>query len=116
MNLQEASKELAINYQEAMTRFGGVEAIYQRFLKKFLNDSTYQELEEAWQKNEYQEIEKKAHTLKGVAGNLSLEKLYTISDSLVQKIRNEQYEETAEIYEELQKCYQHTVAIISKID
>lgn len=116
MNLQEVSEELTINYKEAMSRFGGVEAIYQRFLKRFLEDTTYQELEEAWQKGEYQEIEKKAHTLKGVAGNLSLEKLFIISDSLVQKIRNKQYEEVAEIYEQLQECYKHTVTIINKID
>lgn len=115
MNLQEASKELEINYEEAMARFGGAESIYQRFLKKFLKDSTYHELEEAWKKGEYQEIEKKAHTLKGVAGNLSLEKLFILSDNLVQKIRNKQYEEITEIYEQLQKCYQHITTIINKI-
>lgn len=116
MNLQEASKELEINYSEAIARFGGSESIYQRFLKKFLNDSTYQELEEAWQKREYQEIEKKAHTLKGVAGNLNLGKLFILSDSLVQKIRNKQYEETTEIYEQLQKCYKHVTTIINNIE
>lgn len=116
MNLQEASKELEINYEEAITRFGGVESMYQRFLKKFLNDTTYQELEEAWQKGDYEAIEKKAHTLKGVAGNLSLEKLFNLSNNLVQKIRNKQYEETTEIYEQLQECYKHIAIVIHNMD
>lgn len=116
MNLQEACRKLDANYNEAMTRFGGLESMYQRFLKKFLNDTTYQELEEAWQKGEYEEIEKKAHTLKGVAGNLCLEKLFILSNNLVQKIRNKQYEETQEIYEQLQECYKNVVTIINNID
>lgn len=116
MELREASKELDINYNEVIARFGGAETIYRRFLKKFLNDNTYCELEEAWQKSDYEEIEKKAHTLKGVAGNLGLEKLFSLSNSLVQKIRNKEYEETPEIYTQLQECYKHTIIIISNIN
>lgn len=45
MELREASKELDINYNEVIARFGGAETIYRRFLKKFLNDNTYCELD-----------------------------------------------------------------------
>ena len=107
MNLQEAIKELNINYDEALTRFGGSEAIYQKFLKRFLDDNTYYELEQAWENQNYEEIEKKAHTLKGVAGNLNLENLFSISNDLVQKIRNHQYENLDENYQQIKEEYKH---------
>lgn len=116
MNLQEASKELNIDYNTALARFGGSEALYQRFLKKFLQENTYNELEQAWENGNYEEIEKKAHTLKGVAGNLSLENLFSISNELVQAIRNVQYENTQEIYQRLQEEYKHTITVITNMD
>lgn len=116
MDLQEASKELNIDYNAALTRFGGSEAIYQRFLKRFLQENTYNELQQAWEKGDYEEVEKKAHTLKGVAGNLSLENLFSISNELVQTIRNKQYENTQEIYQRLQEDYKHTITVIENIN
>lgn len=116
MNLQEAIKEMNIDYNTVISRFGESEAIYQRFLKKFLDDSTYYELEQVWEKQNYEEIEKKAHTLKGIAGNLNLENLYSISNDLVQKIRNNQYEGLDENYQQIKEEYNHIRTVITNID
>lgn len=116
MNIQDAIKEMNIDYDTAVNRFGGSETIYQRFLKKFLNDNTYYELEQAWEKQNYEEIEKKAHTLKGVAGNLNLENLFSISNNLVQKIRNKQYENLDENYQQIKEEYEHVRAVITNIN
>jgi len=116
MNLQEAIKEMNIDYDTAVNRFGGSEALYQKFLKRFLDDNTYYELEQAWEKQNYEEIEKKAHTLKGVAGNLNLDKLFSVSNDLVQKIRNKQYENLDESYQQIQEEYKNIRAVITNIN
>lgn len=116
MNLQEASKEMNIDYNAAITRFGNSEAMYIRFLNKFLSDNTYNELEQVWEKGIYEEIEKKAHTLKGIAGNLCLNNLFSLSDKIVQKIRNNDYEDLETIYQNLQEEYKHVKTVITNIN
>ncbi len=116
MNLKEACEKLKIDYDMILNRFGGNEPIYIRFLNKFLADTTYSELEKSWNEINYEGIEKNAHTLKGVAGNLGLENLYTISNEVVQRVRNGEHEGLDKIYQQLQNEYKLITETINKIN
>lgn len=97
MNLQETCEKMNVNYKETLERFCGNETIYKKFLKRFLEDSTYLNLEQAWEKHDYEEIEKNAHTLKGVAGNLGLTNLFNSSNNLFQTIKKREYKDIERI-------------------
>lgn len=75
-----------INYDEAMERFGGNETLFVRLARKFLDDPHFPALETALAEGDAQEAHRQAHSLKGVAGNLSFDALYheaaVISDAL----------------------------------
>lgn len=68
--------ECGIDYQEAMERFGGNEALYWRLAVKFLQDPHCAALEDAMDANDIETAQREAHALKGVAGNLSFYRLY----------------------------------------
>ena len=77
-----------INYAEAMNRFGGNEALFARLASKFLEDTHFPNLEAALAAGNVEEAHRQAHSLKGVAGNLSFDALYgemsLMSDALRQ--------------------------------
>lgn len=68
-----------IDYAEAMERFGGNATLFERLALKFLNDPHFGALEEALAAGDAETAYREAHSLKGVAGNLSFTELYEAS-------------------------------------
>lgn len=54
-----------IQIEEALERFMDSEAMFERFLGKFLEDETYRQLKEALEKGDIETSIMKSHTLKG---------------------------------------------------
>ena len=67
MHLQELPQYVAIDIQEALEeRFMESEAMYVRFLRKLLTTDDYRLMEEAAAAENWQEVLRYAHNLKGV--------------------------------------------------
>lgn len=60
-----------IDYAEAMERFGGNESLFVRLASKYASDPHFDALEAAMVSGDAAAAEREAHSLKGVAGNLS---------------------------------------------
>ncbi|MCD8316442.1 MAG: Hpt domain-containing protein [Eggerthellaceae bacterium] len=77
-----------IDYIDAMDRFGNNVELYERLALKYLSDTHYADLVAAMEVKDYSTAYAAAHSLKGVAGNLSFIPLYKqatiISDALYQ--------------------------------
>lgn len=114
MTLQEIASQFSINYEEAVLRFGGSETLYCRFLNKFLQDNTYEMLVKAVIAENYDLIEQQAHTLKGVAANLGLQKLSEASNCLVQAVRAETT--LTPFFAVVQKEYQRITSALLQLD
>lgn len=75
-----------IDYIEALDRFDNNEALYKRLALKFFNDRHYTTLVQALASNDVEVAYHEAHSLKGVAGNLSFSELHhaaaRVSDAL----------------------------------
>lgn len=78
-----------INYHNAMDRFGGNEALFVRLAGKFLDDSHFLALEEALTAGDIEEAHRQAHSLKGVAGNLSFDELFQQSSLMLDALRSD---------------------------
>lgn len=76
-----------VNYADGMKRFGGNSAIYEKYLVRFPQDPNYHELMLALSQKDYDAAFKHAHALKGLVGNLSLERLYKQIVPLVEALR-----------------------------
>lgn len=68
--------EIKLDYQEGLNRFAGKSDLYDKFLLKFLDDNNFSQAEILIAKEKFEEAYIFIHTLKGLAGNLSMHGLY----------------------------------------
>ena len=79
--------QYGIDYAEAMERFGGNEALFVRLASKYANDPHFDRLETAMASGDTAAAEREAHSLKGVAGNLSFVRLYDLAARITDALR-----------------------------
>lgn len=79
-------EQAGIDVEEAAARFMNNDGLMMRFLLKFPQDQNFENLRRALAAGDAEGAFKAAHTLKGVAGNLSLKEVYAqaaiLSDTL----------------------------------
>ena len=67
---KEKLKAYGVDYENAVKRFAGNEALYERFLKKLTEDDHLAIGEQAMKEERYEDVLEAVHALKGVAGTL----------------------------------------------
>ena len=87
MTVQEVYKELNENYGEVFYRIGNDKWI-EKYLKKFANRDYLAEIKNSVLAENWEELFKAAHTLKGLALNLGFSRLSVESDRLCECVRN----------------------------
>ncbi len=105
-------KQYGCDTQGAIERMLNSEAMYKKFLLKFLNDKTFSEVKPNIDAKDYDEALKSVHTLKGVCGNLGLAPLFDISADMVSRFRANDPEGAVALYVELERVYNDIVSLI----
>ena len=88
MTIQECYQQLGGDYAQAATRLPSV-SLVTRFISKFLDDGSYAELRQAMAEGRRADAFRAAHTLKGVCGNLSFDRLLASTATLTALLRPE---------------------------
>ena len=106
-----------VDYDTALRRMMGKESLYYRFLKKFLDDENYVLLLEAAGQGDSGAAFRAAHTLKGVCGNLGMDRLFGAVSMAVEKLRAHQGEEISRGFldseiQEITKAYEDVAQAI----
>lgn len=114
MNTILSLQESGVDTEGALRRFSGNSILYERFLKKFLSDSTFGDLTKAFETGDAQAAMDAAHTLKGLTANLGFTKLFTITSEMVDFLRRNKFSEASGRYPELQDAYHDMCAILLK--
>lgn len=108
-------QEAGLDLEGSLARFMNKEDLYERFLKKFLDDRNFEDLKNALKDQKYEEAFRYAHTIKGVAGNLGLTPLYEGIQPLVEDLR---HQTCANLDEELSRTeadYELMVSLIKNM-
>lgn len=116
MTLQELSEKLDLSLNTTLARFGGNQPLFLRFLRRFPSDATWQQLCEAVQKQDYQQIEVGAHTLKGVSANLGLDTFSHLCNEIVSSVRTQQYDALPGLMQQTSSCYEQICQAIGQLD
>lgn len=101
-------EQSGIAYQEGLDRFSGIKEIYEKYLRKFLNDPEFTKLQESLDAEDYDAAFKYAHALKGITGNLSLNCLYKCIVPLVEALRNGELDNIEELRASVEQEYKLT--------
>lgn len=93
MTVKECYEKMGSDYTAVLGRLGS-DVMIQKFALKFLNDTSYQKLEDAMERNDGQEAFRAVHTLKGVCLNLGFDELCEVSVALTKsrEVRADQKE------------------------
>ena len=86
MTIEECYNKLKGDYRDAKNRLGSDDLI-EKFAMMFPNDGTMSSLRKATAEGNIEEQFKAAHTLKGLAGNLSFSELAKYSSQLTEQLR-----------------------------
>ncbi|MBS7008604.1 Hpt domain-containing protein [Anaerostipes sp.] len=116
MNLEQFYTGRDEDYLVILGRFMGNEKLLGKFVKNFPDDPTYKRLCSAMEARDWEQAEMSAHTLKGVAANLSFTKLYQASADLVFAIRGKELDKGEELFQKVDKAYKEVVQDISGLD
>lgn len=108
-------RDAGVDLEGALERFLNNEAMYEKFLKKFLADPNYQELTAAVAEKDCKRAFTASHTLKGVCGNLALQGLYHAISDQVECFRTEKFEEGAAKMPAVAEEYDKIVATITTV-
>lgn len=111
MDLRKCYEELGGNYDEVLSRLQSTRII-QKFVLKFLNDGSFQQLKDALHAGDGETAFRAAHTLKGVCANLGFTKLYTSSNQVNELLRAGNSEEAQVLMPQVEEDYRQTVRAI----
>lgn len=87
-----------IDYADALERFCGNEALYERLACKYLDDAHFDALAAALDEGDAERAYQEAHALKGVAGNLSFSALYRAVSEISEILRAGEIEQARALF------------------
>lgn len=113
MTVQECYAAMGADYDDVISRLRTDERVT-KFLLKILNDGSFTLLTDSIAAKNMEEAFRAAHTLKGVAMNLSLTRLYHSAGPLTEALRgrSEYGAELEPLYAQVKEDYEHTMACI----
>ena len=111
MTVRECYEKIGSDFDKVLGRMGS-EALVKRFAVKFLEDKSFEELTESLKEKDGED----AYTLKGICGNLVLDRLYEIDCELTEKLRGRQTEGSEELYQKVAEAYEATVTVLKELE
>ena len=115
MTIQECYKKMGADYQEVLGRLYN-EAMICKFVRMFLQDDSFQILEEALRRGDVKEAFRGAHTLKGVCQNLGFDALYAPASALTEALRGGTLDGADALFPPVEKEYQRVVAALKELE
>ncbi len=112
MTLQEFYQKLGGDYEEVLQRLTKEERI-ERFVLRFLTDDSYELLCDAMAVENYEEVFRAVHTLKGVCLNLGFSKLLVASAAMTEAVRGGKPLEDKSLFDAVKAEYERTIEVIS---
>lgn len=117
--MNEVFNELSLwgcKIDDALNRLVNDKELFVYCLKTFSEDEGFDNLKASIEKKDYSQAFTTAHTLKGVAGNLSLIPLYDSISAIVEALRNKDYENINNMCTEILEHFKNYKNIVVKLN
>lgn len=115
MDIKECYKEMGGDYEDIFSRLKNISLIT-KIVKKFNDDQSFNELEQALNEKNVENAFRAAHTLKGICLNLSFKQLTDDTVEITEILRAGSFEGTDELFKKVKEEYQKTVEAIKQLD
>lgn len=99
---------------DALERFMGDAQMYEKYLSRFPQEVTMEELRQAVAAKDYVTAEKKVHAFKGIVKNLGLVPLADHAVDMLEELRDGDLKAALEAYQGLEESYKIFCQVITK--
>lgn len=110
-----ALQDIGIDVESALERFMGNEAMLEKYLKRFTENPTYNELLDAVANGNCKVAFEATHSLKGNTGTLSIMPLYELFSKQTEFFRNNDFAQGNNMMNEIDIEYKKIIATIKKV-
>lgn len=111
---REALEHAGIDVDEALERTMGNEALLERVLGMFLDDSHFDQLRQAIDANDQEGAIAAVHSLKGTSGNLSMKPLFELATKQLALLRGGSWDEAAALMPQIETAYRAMIAAVEQ--
>ena len=111
VSLKTCYEALGGNYEQALERLRS-ERLVQKYVLRFLEEKSYEELLAAMEAKDAEAAFRAAHTLKGICLNLSFDALLASSSEMSEALRHGWADEAVDLLGQLREDYARTVDAI----
>lgn len=101
MSLLEELDKLGVDTELSCKRFMNNVQLYERMLRKFNSTAQGLEVLPCFEQQDYKTALERAHTMKGITGNLSLTPLYKAYSDIVYYLRDDDHEKAERILRDM---------------
>ncbi|MCR4610294.1 MAG: Hpt domain-containing protein [Lachnospiraceae bacterium] len=113
MKVQECYTKMGGNYDDVISRLRK-ESFVEKFLVRFPEDPSYNELVEGMENEDVELAFRAAHTLKGVCQNLALERLFVPVNEMTETLRAKDLEGAKPMLPQVTEIYNSTLEAINE--
>ena len=111
MSLKTCYDALGGDYEQALGRLRS-ERLMQKYVLRFLDEKSYEELNDAIAKKDGETAFRAAHTIKGMCLNLGFDRLFASSDAMSEALRHGWTDDALALLGQLRDDYDQTVRAI----
>ena len=104
-----------IDYDDGVKRLMGNSMIFEKCLMKFPNDRSFAQLSAELASGNCTEAFNAAHTLKGVAANLSMTQLSELASACCEYLRAGNLSEARAIFADVEKAYKDVMSALESV-
>ena len=90
-------KNYGIDYDSAVKRFAGNDALYLKFLNRYISDDYIGMVRTAFEGGDHTAMDGEVHKMKGVAANLGLDTVASLANDMMALLRNGEAEKACEL-------------------
>ena len=106
--------DAGIDAESALNRMMGSEALLERLFRRFLEDGNFSALSAAIEAGDREGALTASHTLKGMCGNLSMDRLYSLFSGQVDLMRAGDWEEAVNLMPRVREAYDEAVSAVKR--
>ena len=101
-----------IDCEKGISRCMGNEALYARLISRMLDDTNMERARASLAAQDYEEAYARLHELKGVSGNLGMDRVFELCSTMLRMLRESNYAELPMHMEQLASANTAAVAAI----
>ncbi len=95
--------------EKALTRFGKNEEMLKHFLRLFVKDGSFAELQSALLADKTEDAFRASHTLKGICANLGFDGLYAKASEMTELLRHGELAQAKPLFPGLAQAYRNVI-------